>query len=46
MFLKVSIFVRTCHYGKKENTRGGLTKKLIAEGASRKNVNKVVFYGN
>jgi hypothetical protein len=35
---------RQCHYEKRENTRDGLTKRLIAEEANKKNVSLKKLY--
>jgi len=35
---------RSCRYEKKESIRDGLTKRLIAEGANRKNVSLKKLY--
>jgi len=35
---------RLCHYAKKGNIRGGLTKRLIAEKVSRKNASLKKLY--
>ena len=43
-FIKPEKSDKSCHYEKQESIRDGLTKRLIAEGANRKNVSLKKLY--